>query len=94
MSPDKYLPTWNSLKKHRSPEWLDDAKFGIYFYWGIYSVPAHVTEWYPTMMYRRIVKRFHEKNFGALSEFGYKDFIPLFTAEKFNADEWARTFII
>jgi len=92
MSPEKYLPTWNSLKRHRSPDWLDDAKFGIYFHWGPYSVPAHLNEWYPTLMYRRVVKRFHENNFGTLTEFGYKDFIPLFTAEKFNADEWARLF--
>jgi hypothetical protein len=28
-SKEKYKPTWNSLKRHRSPEWLDDAKFGI-----------------------------------------------------------------
>ena len=39
-SKEKYKPTWNSLKRHRNPEWLDDAKYGIYYHWGIYSVPA------------------------------------------------------
>ena len=38
-SEEKYKPTWNSLKRHRNPEWLDDAKYGIYYHWGIYSVP-------------------------------------------------------
>lgn len=35
---------------------------------------------------------YHEKTFGPANEFGYKDLIPLFTAEKFNADEWAEIF--
>jgi alpha-L-fucosidase len=34
-----------------------------------------------------------EKTFGKLTpDFGYKDLIPKFTAEKFNADEWAELF--
>ena len=60
MSPEKYLPTWNSLKKHRTPEWIDDAKFGIYFHWGVYSVPAHVNEWYPHFMYRTLSNKHHK----------------------------------
>ena len=40
----KYEPTWSSLKRHRKPEWLDDAKFGVYFHWGPYSVPGYGTE--------------------------------------------------
>jgi alpha-L-fucosidase len=36
------------------------------------------------------IRRWHQEKFGA--DFGYKDFIPLFTAEKFNADEWAELF--
>ena len=31
---------------------------------------------------------YHVKNFGHPSKFGYKDFIPMFTAEKFD-EEWA-----
>ena len=92
MSPEKYLPTWNSLKKHRTPEWIDDAKFGIYFHWGVYSVPAHANEWYPHFMYRTLSNKHHKDTYGDPSEFGYKDFIPLFKAEKFNADEWAKLF--
>jgi alpha-L-fucosidase len=43
----KYSPTWESLTSHNVPEWLLDAKFGIYAHWGVYSVPAFETEWYP-----------------------------------------------
>lgn len=38
------------------------------------------------------IHKYHLKNYGNLDEFGYKDFIPLFTAEKFNADEWVALF--
>jgi alpha-L-fucosidase len=34
----------------------------------------------------------HEKTYGPLDEFGYKDYIPMFTAEKFDAGEWAELF--
>jgi len=95
-SEEKYLPTWNSLKKHRTPEWLDDAKFGIYYHWGIYSVPAcgPNVSWYPFWMYRKGSPQYeyHVKHYGDPSEFGYKELIPLFKAEKFNPDEWAKLF--
>lgn len=43
-----YKATWASVDTHNpSPEWFQDAKFGIYFHWGIFSVPAHYSEWYP-----------------------------------------------
>jgi len=32
------------------------------------------------------------KNYGPPSEFGYKDFIPKFKAEKFDPEEWAELF--
>ena len=36
----KFEPTWDSLDKHKVPEWFQDAKFGIFIHWGLYSVPA------------------------------------------------------
>ena len=36
----KFQPTWDSLEKHQVPEWFQDAKFGIFIHWGLYSVPA------------------------------------------------------
>jgi len=35
-----YEPTWTSLRTHSVPKWYDDAKFGIFIHWGLYSVPA------------------------------------------------------
>lgn len=90
----KYEETWSSLKRHRDPEWLDDAKLGIYFHWGIWSVPAFGNEWYSYHMYRKTSKeyRFHQKTYGDPSKFGYKDLIPKFTAEKWDPNEWAALF--
>ncbi len=91
-----YEPAWKSLRAHATPQWLRDAKFGIYTHWGIYSVPACGPNgsWYPYNMYRPGTEQyeFHVKNYGPPSEFGYKDFIPMFTAEKFDPDEWAELF--
>ena len=99
-SKEKYKPTWNSLKRHRNPEWLDDAKYGIYYHWGIYSVPefgpkmAKNGTWYGHAMYLEGTpqNKHHTKTYGHPSEFGYKDLIHLFTAEKFDPEEWAKLF--
>ncbi len=89
-----YKSTWESLQQHKTPEWFLDAKFGIYCHWGPYSVPAHKNEWYSHWMYveDHPIRKYHEETYGPLNEFGYKDFIPMFTAENFNADEWATLF--
>lgn len=48
----RYTPTWDSVRRHTAaPEWFRDAKFGIYFHWGVFSVPAYDSEWYPRNMY-------------------------------------------
>jgi alpha-L-fucosidase len=92
----KYLPTWNSLRTHPTPQWFKDTKFGIYTHWGIYSVPAHGPNgtWYPHNMYYEGTPQYeyHLKTYGHPSKFGYKDFIPMFTAKKFDPDEWAELF--
>lgn len=89
---------WASLEKYEIPQWYRDAKFGVFIHWGVYSVPAYGSEWYPRMMYidqgRRGENMFnhHVKTYGPQKEFGYKDFIPRFKAEKFDAQEWAKLF--
>lgn len=91
-----YEPNWRSLRTHQTPQWFRDAKFGIYTHWGVYSVPATGPNgtWYPYNMYREGTEQYayHVKTYGHPSEFGYKDFIPMFTAEHFDAEEWAELF--
>ncbi len=91
---DRYQANWESLKKYTCPDWFRDAKFGIFIHWGVYAVPAFGSEWYPRNMYQKGSDEFnhHLAQYGSLNKFGYKDFIPLFKAEKFNAEEWMALF--
>ncbi len=95
-------------KHYKDPAWFNKQKFGIFIHWGAYTVPAFGSEWYPRNMYMDTAKftaelklqskgpskefLYHKENFGDHKEFGYKDFIPMFKAEKFNAAEWIQTF--
>ncbi len=91
-----YTADWESLKRHNeAPEWFRDAKFGIYFHWGVYSVPAYGSEWYPRNMHRKNSREYkhHVQKYGEPTEFGYDDFVPMFKAEKFDANEWAELFV-
>ena len=90
-----YTADFESLAKHSdAPEWFRDAKLGIYFHWGVYSVPAFGSEWYPRNMHdkKRADYKHHVKTWGDPTEFGYADFVPMFKAEHFDADEWAKLF--
>jgi alpha-L-fucosidase len=90
-----FQPDWASITNNlKVPEWYQDAKFGLFIHWGPYAVPAFGSEWYPRDMYVAGSKEFkhHVKTFGPQSKFGYKDFIPQFTAEKFDATAWAKLF--
>jgi len=99
----KYEPTWESLDSRACPEWFQDAKFGIFIHWGIYSVPAwrkvsnklyaSYAEWYyARVMYDSINggENFHRKNWG--KDFEYRDFAPYFKAELYDPDWWAEVF--
>jgi len=89
-----FKPVWDSLERAQVPEWYLDAKFGIFIHWGVYSVPAFGSEWYPRQMYKKDTAEFkhHVVTYGPQSKFGYKDFIPRFTADKFDAKHWAELF--
>ncbi len=104
----KYEPNWESLAQYQIPDWYSDAKFGIFIHWGVYSVPAFGSEWYPRLMYMDTatfsatlelhsegpskVFTHHKGKYGDQKQFGYKDFIPMFKAEKFDANNWISLF--
>ena len=93
-----YEPDWQLLKRHETPEWFLDAKFGIYTHWGPVTVGAEDGpgggQWYGRNMYAADSPTFnyHRQRFGDQKQFGYKDIIPLFKAEKFDAGQWAALF--
>lgn len=92
-----YEPNWASLDQRPTPQWFEDAKFGIFIHWGVYSVPAwgektKYAEWYWHDMQDKKggTWKFHEKTYGA--NFKYEEFAPRFTAEMFDPDQWADVF--
>jgi alpha-L-fucosidase len=93
--PGPFGETWQSIREnYRDPEWFRDAKFGIMMHWGIYSVQAHASEWYVRYMYggNADIMRWHTEHFGPPTQFGYKDFLPMYTAAKWDPDAWAALF--
>jgi len=86
---------WDSLRAgYRTPNWFRDAKFGIFIHWGVYSVPAFANEWYSRNMYvpGNAAYEHQVATYGPQSKFGYKDFIPMFKAEKFDPAAWVQLF--
>jgi alpha-L-fucosidase len=98
----RYQPNWESLNRRPTPQWFDDAKFGIFIHWGVYSVPAYAdphsevgesyAEWYWNHMHsqKSPTWAFHLKHYGA--NFQYQDFVHQFKAELFEPDQWAELF--
>ena len=89
-----YDATWDSLANAQVPDWFRREKLGIFVHWGVYSVPAKCNEWYSRNMYIQGTEEFehHVKTWGPHKDFGYKDFIPMFCAEHFDASAWMRLF--
>ena len=89
-----FQANWQSLEGYQVPDWYRDAKFGIFIHWGVYSVPAFESEWYPRNMYLKKEATFkhHIATFGPQNQFGYKDFIPRFAAGRFDPRHWAEVF--
>jgi alpha-L-fucosidase len=95
--PTQETPTWEELRARPYPQWFQDAKLGIFIHWGVYSVPAfsgkeQYGEWFLRGLQEEdtLRTRFMNEHFG--EGFTYADFAPLFRAELFDADEWARLF--
>lgn len=89
-----FRPDFESLDTYKVPQWYKDAKFGIFIHWGVYSVPAYGSEWYPREMYTKgsDVYKHQIAAYGPLNKFGYKDFIPMFKAQRFDPQAWAHLF--
>ncbi|MDF7806427.1 alpha-L-fucosidase [Pontiellaceae bacterium B12219] len=96
-----YDGSWESLQEMPVPAWFDDGKIGIFIHWGPYSAIGYrkggrgYAEHVPKLIYEdpKHYYPFLEERYGAYPpEFGYKDIIPEFKAEKWDPDEWAQLF--
>jgi alpha-L-fucosidase len=82
-----FRPEPESLKTYKAPDWFRDAKFGIWAHWGPQAVPRQ-GDWYARFMYVPGHPHYdhHLKTYGHPSEKGYKDLIPLWTADRFDPE--------
>jgi alpha-L-fucosidase len=103
-----YQATWESIDSRQVPSWFEDARFGIFIHWGLYSVPAYspterdsvgIYDRYAEHYWRRWVNQSGtQKYFKDFHnrvygpDFTYQDFVSQFKAEMFNPDEWAKLF--
>ncbi|CAG0887102.1 unnamed protein product [Cyprideis torosa] len=90
----KYEPTWESLDRRPTPPWYDEAKFGIFLHWGVYSVPSATSAWmwwyWKGPKPQNATVEYMEKNFKP--GMTYQNFGPMFTAEFYDPVEWAKLF--
>lgn len=85
----KYEPTWESLSQYgQAPDWFRNVKFGIWAHWGPQCQPEQ-GDWYARFMYDEgsRVYEWHVENYGHPSEFGFKDVINTWKAEKWEPEK-------
>lgn len=80
-----FSPSWSSLSNYQPPEWFRDAKFGIWAHWGPQCQPE-AGDWYAREMYSQgnWKYNYHVNKYGHPSEFGFKDVINTWKAEKWD----------
>jgi alpha-L-fucosidase len=92
-------PTWDELDARTNPRWYDEAKFGIFIHWGLFSVPGYLSPWYQSYwqghwegpygswkQYDSFVNETERSNFA------YQDYAHRFLAELYRPDYWADAF--
>jgi alpha-L-fucosidase len=88
MQTGKFEANWESLKQYEIPEWFKDAKFGIWAHWGPQCQPE-AGDWYARHMYYQDhwQNKYHLEKYGHPSEFGFKDVINDWKAEKWDPEK-------
>ena len=99
----QYEPTYESVYSHETPDWYNDAKYGIFIHWGVYAVPGWgnvgknetYAEWYWWDMNQGPnttdqTYEYHLKTYG--KDVVYDDFIQNFTASAWNPKDWVDLF--
>ncbi len=103
-----YKQEWASIDSRPVPAWFEDAKFGIFIHWGVYSVPSYsptgrdkvgIYDRYAEHYWRRWLtsgptqKYFVDFHNRVYGEnVKYQDFANDFKAEFYQPEEWAKLF--
>lgn len=93
MATGKFQPTWESLQQYKVPDWFRNAKFGIWAHWGPQCQPEE-GDWYARAMYNEGSREYkaHLAKYGHPSEFGFKDVINAWKADKWNPDQLVKLY--
>ncbi|KAF7158174.1 hypothetical protein CNMCM5623_002840 [Aspergillus felis] len=98
-----YEATYESVYSHEAPNWYNNAKFGIFIHWGVYSVPGWgnkgsreaYAEWYWWNLNQGPSNPTQTYQY-QLETYGpnvvYDDFIGNFTADAWDPKEWVDLF--
>ena len=101
-----YEATLESLTTHPIPRWYEDAKFGIFFHIGVYTVPAwaplppgpinspgggqYYAEQYMVQLMAPESATWAHHRDMYGTQLNYDDFIPQFKAKKFGPERWIK----
>jgi alpha-L-fucosidase len=104
----QFQANWESIDKRPVPAWFENAKFGIFIHWGLYSVPSYsptvrdgvgIYERYAEWYWRRWKESGKNQHYFTDyhnrvwgQNFKYQDFVNYFKAEMFSPDAWADIF--
>ncbi len=84
-----FKPTWASIEKNYpgTPQWLRDAKFGIWVHFGP-QASGESGDWYARRIYQEGTTAYknHLRRFGHPSEVGYKEVLHAWNPKKLNPD--------
>ena len=87
IAPGPFEPTWASIEKNYpgTPDWLRQAKFGIWVHFGP-QASGESGDWFARKMYvpGTLAYQNHLKKYGLPSEFGYKEVLRDWNPTKLN----------
>lgn len=90
-----FEPTWESIEKNYpgTPQWLRDAKFGIWVHFGPQSA-GESGDWYARNLYKSDKKAYanHLKKYGHPSEIGYKEVLRDWNPIKLNPSKLTKIY--
>ncbi|MBR5176240.1 MAG: alpha-L-fucosidase [Bacteroidales bacterium] len=95
VTPGPFKPTWESIEENYpgTPQWLRDAKVGIWVHYGP-QASGESGDWYARRLYEEGGEAYnnHLKRFGHPSEVGYKDVLNAWNPTKLDPAKLTRLY--
>jgi len=84
----KFSPNWQSLQQYKTPEWFQNAKFGIWAHWGPQCQPEQ-GDWFGRHMYNEGSEQYKwfVEHYGHPSKVGFKEVINDWKAQNWDPEK-------